>query len=213
MSRRRPARPEIAAPDEARDSAPCARISLVRWDELFADLESQAGQLAAQERASEVGELARAELAKIRLVERMLPSLGATLAVRCIGDVRVGGELVRVGPDWLLLDEGHGREAVVALPAVLSVGGLVRLSAAAGSVGRVESRIGMRSALRGVARDRSPVRVHLGDGAVLAGTIDRVGDDFFELATHPGGDLRRRAEVREVLVVPHHAVSVVRRDG
>jgi len=67
--------------------------------------------------------------------------------------------------------------------------------------------------LRGIARDRSAVRLLLRDGSALAGTVDRVGADFVELAAHPAGELRRRVEVRDVLVVPTAALAVVRREG
>jgi hypothetical protein len=185
----------------------------MRWDDLFADLEAQLNLLTTRDRAADVGELARAEVAKIGLVLRLLPSVGGRVSLRCLGDVRVEGTLEQVGPDWLLVDEGDGREALVTHSAMLTVGGLGRLSAAPSTFGRVESRLGLASALRGLARDRAPVRAHLTDATVLAGTVDRVGADFFELATHAGGDHRRRTEVQQVLIVTHRAVSVIRRDA
>jgi hypothetical protein len=185
----------------------------MRWDDLFADLEAQLDLLATRDRAADVGELARAEVGRIGLVLRLLPSVGGHLSLRCLGDVRVDGTLERVGPDWLLVDEGDGREALLTHSAVLTVGGLGRLSAAPSTFGPVESRLGLASALRGLARDRAPVRAHLIDGTVLVGTVDRVGADFFELATHPGGDLRRRSDVQQVLIVTNRAVSVIRREA
>jgi hypothetical protein len=184
----------------------------MRWDELFADLEAQADRIEVSERSAEVGGLARAEFAQVGLTDRMRPSVGGTVLVRCLGAAQLTGRLDRVGPDWLLLVDEHDREAVVALDAVLSVAGLVRLTFGAGSAGRVEGALGLRSALRGVARDRSAVRIHLTDGSVNVGTIDRVGADFLELATHPGAELRRRGEVRDVLAVPLSAVVAVRRE-
>jgi hypothetical protein len=65
--------------------------------------------------------------------------------------------------------------------------------------------------LRGVARDRSPVRLHLRDGGTVEATIDRVGADFVEAATHAPGEPRRRPDVREVELVPLAAVVAVRR--
>jgi hypothetical protein len=66
--------------------------------------------------------------------------------------------------------------------------------------------------LRGIVRDRSVVRLHLRDGVILDGTVDRVGGDFLELAMHAAGELRRRKEVREVMVVALAAVVALRRD-
>jgi hypothetical protein len=125
----------------------------------------------------------------------------------------LAGTLARVGADWLLLDEGAGREAVVTLAALRGVGGLGRHSAVPGSQGRVAARLTLRGALRGIARDRSAVRLHLVDGDVLDATLDRVGADFVEAARHAPGEPRRRGEVREVSLVPFAAIAAVRRDA
>jgi hypothetical protein len=185
----------------------------MRWEELFSDLEAQADVLATRERALEIDDRARAELGRVALVERLLPAVGGFLSLRCLGAVRVDAVLDRVGPDWLLLTDSSGHEAIVGLTAVLSVSGVGRSIAAPGSLGAVESRLGLRTALRGVARDRSAVRLQLIDGSVLDGTLDRVGADFFELATHAPGELRRRREVRDVQVLPFRGLSVLSRLG
>ena len=184
----------------------------MRWDDLFADLEAQAELLAHRDRADEVGERSRIELGRITGLDRLRPALGATVSVSAVGGERVDGVLRKVGAQWLLVEEQQGREAIVVLAAVLSVAGLGRSAADPGSVGVVESRLGLRSALRGLARDRAAVRVHLIDAHELDGTIDRVGADFFELARHARGELRRRADVHTVQLVFNHAVSVIRRE-
>ena len=46
---------------------------------------------------------------------------------------------------------------------------------------------------------------------VVDATIDRVGADFVEVAAHSAGETRRRAEVREVELLPLAAIAVVRR--
>jgi hypothetical protein len=121
--------------------------------------------------------------------------------------------LVRVGPDWLLLDEASGHEIVLATAHVLSIRGLGRYSAAPGTAGVVESRLGLRHALRGIARDRSAVRIHLAADEVIDATIDRVGADFIEVATHAAGEPRRRGDVRDVELIPLAAVVAVRRSA
>jgi hypothetical protein len=45
----------------------------------------------------------------------------------------------------------------------------------------------------------------------MGGTIDRVGADFIEVATHPAGEARRRADVRDVELVTLAAIAAVRR--
>lgn len=186
----------------------------MRWDGLFADLEAQAAALAWAERAAEVDEHTRGEVGRLTIAERLRAAIGAPVRLGVLGGPYVVGELARVGPDWLLMRGPGGTEALVAGTGVVSISGLGRHSAAPGSAGVVESRLGLRHVLRGIARDRSAVRVQLTDGSTVDGTIDRVGGDFAEVAAHPAGEQRRRAAVRDVLVLPLAAVVVVRRrDG
>lgn len=185
----------------------------MRWDALFADLEAQAEALASAERAAEVDERIRGEVGALGLLDRARGAVGAQLRLRLDGGHAAHGRLVRVGADWLLLDEGAGREALIPAGALLGARGLLRYSAVPGSAGPVESRLGLRQALRGIARDRSPVRLALRDGASMAATIDRVGADFVEVATHAAGEARRRQEVRDVELVPISALVAARRTG
>jgi hypothetical protein len=183
----------------------------MRWDTLFADLEAQAAALERAERAAEVEERTRGEVAATGVVDRLRAAIGSPLRLMLPG-LALAGVLRRVGPDWLLLDEGAGREAVVVLDRLVGLSGLGRLSAPPGTMGVVTSRLGLRHALRGVARDRSAVRLHLADATTHSATVDRVGADFVEVALHAPGESRRRAEVRDVLLVPLGAVVAVRRE-
>lgn len=185
----------------------------MRWDGLFADLEAQAAALQSAERNAEVEERTRAEAGRLTLLDRLRPAVGAPVRVRTRGGVSVTGHVQQVGSEWLLLDEGSGHEVVVALPAVTSIAGLGRLSAVPGTMGVVQLRLGLRHVLRGIARDRSNLRLHLVDDTVMDGTLDRVGADFLEFAVHAPGESRRRSEVREVLVVALSALAVLRRQG
>jgi hypothetical protein len=133
------------------------------------------------------------------------------IKLRCLGGVTLAGHLRQVGAEWLLLDEGSGREAAVVLASVTSLAGLGRLSAVPNTMSQVESRLGIRHLLRGIARDRSMLRAHLYDGTIVDGTLDRVGADFVEIAAHAPGEIRRRGEVREVLVLAIAAIAVLRR--
>lgn len=186
----------------------------MRWDGLFDDLEAQAAALRAAERAAEVDDRTRAEVGRLARSQRYAAAVGLPLRLRVPGGT-VSGRLARVGADWLLIDEAAGREALVPEGAVLGVRGLARFSATpeAGGVagGVVASRLTLRYALRGLARDRSVVRVQLVDGGVVDGTLDRVGADWVELAAHAAGELRRRREVRDIELIPFPAIAVVRR--
>jgi hypothetical protein len=184
----------------------------VTWSALFSDLEAQAEELARAERAGEAAEAGRIYLAGGTISDRLRAGGPTPVRVRLRGDTQISGVVRRTGADWLLLDEGHGREAVVLGAALLSCSGMTRYSAPAAPSDRTEMRLRILHVLRGVSRDRSSVRVCLVDGYVLAGTIDRVGADYLELATTNGGSARRQAEVRELHGLPFTAVAAVRRE-
>ena len=185
----------------------------MRWDELFADLEAQLAAAGDAEFAAEVADRTRREAALLSLVDRARASCGAVVQVRAAGAGVVEGRLAEVGAQWLLVDEPAGREVLVPLTAVLTISGLTAWAAAPGRAGRVFDRLGLPAAMRGIARDRTPVTVWLRDGASLSGTVERVGDDFVELSVHAPGELRRRADVHGVRTVPLAAIGAVRRAG
>jgi len=184
----------------------------MRWHDLFADLEAQAAALAVASRDAEVDERIRFEYGRLALVDRLRPSVGAQVSLRCLGGLSLIGELGHVGSEWLLVTEAGGRESLVALGGLTWLTGVGWLSAGPDSLGAVESRLGLAHALRGVARDRAVLRMHLRDGSVVDGTIDRVGSNFVEVATHPTGERRRRGVVRGVAVVATDAIAVVRKE-
>jgi len=183
----------------------------MRWHDLFDDLEAQYDAARAEEFAAEISDRSRRELALIRLVDRLRPALDQPVTVRVAGSGVIEGRLISVGPDWVLVAESVGREALVAMPAVLSIGGLAAQSADAASQGEVASRLTLTFALRGIVRDRSAVTLSYTDGSTTTGTLDRVGADFLEIAEHPPGEARRREAVRAVRTVPLAALAMVRR--
>ena len=182
----------------------------MRWQQLFADL---AAQWEAAETAADQAELAsrtRAEVGAVRLTDRLRAAVGSTVALRCRGGGRLDGVLTEVGVDWLLLAEERGSEVLVGWGAVQEVPDLGWTTAPPQELGVVRSRLDLRWALRAAARDRGAVQVVLDDGAVLTGTIDRVGADFFDLAEHPLDEHRRTGSVRRVHAVVIDAVALVR---
>lgn len=185
----------------------------MRWDGLFADLEAQAVALSVAERSAEIEDRTRSETGRLCLADRLRAGVGSDLRLTCLAGVSIMGQLRRVHPEWLLFDESAGREALVALATVMGVTGLGRLSAISGRESVIDARLGLRHALRTIARDRSALRMYLVDATVLDGTLDRVGADFMEIARHPAGEARRHGEVRDVVVVPIAALVAVRRDG
>jgi len=183
----------------------------MRWDELFDDLEAQFGEAETADLAAEVTDRSRRELSLLRLVDRLRPVIGQPLVLRIVGAGVIEGELRAVGPDWLLLAEVGGREALVAAPAVLWIGGLAAQTAVPHGEGQVAARLDLAYALRGIVRDRSAVSLTLLDGATATGTLDRVGVDFVEMAEHAPGEPRRHDAVRAVRAYPLTSLAVVRR--
>ncbi|MDK3256100.1 hypothetical protein [Blastococcus capsensis] len=182
----------------------------MRWQQLFADLQAQFDAAEEAEARADWASRARSETGAVRLVDRLGGSIGAAVTVTCRGAGRVGGELVDLGVDWLLLVDERGRDQLVAFPAVRSVAGLGRWTAPVQEVSPVRAKLDLRRALRGLARDRSVVQVLLDDGTTLTGTIDRVGADHVELAEHSADQPRRSGAVRQVHAVVIDAVAVVR---
>lgn len=186
----------------------------MRWEKLFADLEAQAD---AEERAdldAEVAERVRMEVGRIQLVDRLRAAVGWPVRLACQGAGLVVGRLGRVGSGWLLIQDELNRDVLVATAAVTSVAGLRAHTAPpeqrSAAKARIEAALDLRHALRAIGRDRAGVRLTLVDATVVAGTVDRVGADYVEVATHPPGEARRPGAVQEVRTVPLAAVATVR---
>ena len=181
----------------------------MRWEQLFADLDAEFEDQERRELLAEVADRTRREGALVGLGDRLRAGHGAALVVRCLGGHQVTARLLDSGADWLLLEETGRRQVLVPLASVVTVTGLGSATAPPGSQGVVARRLDLRWALRGLARSRTGVRLLLGDGNALAGTLDRVGMDHIELAEHPDGELRRVRAVRQVVAVPLAALSAV----
>jgi hypothetical protein len=182
----------------------------MRWDALFEDMEAQ---LAAEQRLaleSEVSERARVEMAGICLSDRLRGVLGGELSVQLSSGMRVSGVLAHVGSDWIVLNEAP-HEWLMPYSAVVSYQGAGRRVLQDSGV---RTRLGLASALRGLARDRAEVTVHLAMGALqeraLFGVIDRVGKDHFDVAATPAGEARRHGNVSSVFTVPFASLAALR---
>ena len=114
----------------------------MRWQQLFADLQAQFDEEEAAAERSESASRARAEMGAVRLSQRLLGSLGASVSVTCRGAGQVGGVLVDVGSDWLLLEDDRGRQNLVATAAVRAVAGLGRGAAPPEPAGAVRGTAG-----------------------------------------------------------------------
>lgn len=187
----------------------------MRWEQLFADLDSQFTDLADAELLAELPGRQREAAGGISMVQRLRGSIGASLRLGIADGAVHAGLLQDVGPDWLLLRLGAVGELLVALSAVTLVDGLGAATGTPLSV--VDGRFTLRLALRRIARDRAPVVLNVvgaGEATVgpteIAGTIDRVGADFVELAQHATWEPRRAEAVRSRVLVPLGAIATVR---
>src|ERR1700710_2912277 len=121
----------------------------MRWEQLFHDADAQM--------MAELADRERVALGAVSMGQRIAGAVDRTIRVRTTVGLAVTGRLRKVGPDWLLLEEAVGREALLATAAVTQIEGL---STSSGSpISGVELRLDLRFVLRGLARDRSPVAV------------------------------------------------------
>lgn len=164
------------------------------WEErlldLFEDLEQQAEGAALAARDAEVAELARAEYSEVDLDSRWHASVGREIQVAAVHGLVVRGRVARVGDGWCLVarssDGAEGdREWILALRAVVAVRGLSP-QARTEPLRPVTGRLGLGSALRGIAEERAAVTVVRGDGTHRRGRLGRVGRDFVELQADDG---------------------------
>jgi hypothetical protein len=181
----------------------------MRWQDLFADLESQAEALEQAELDAEVADRSRAEQATVALTARLHAATGRSVTFRVAGVGEISGVLETVGQDWLLLSQDDGHELLVLTPAISAVRDLDRRAQAEAGRSAVLARLGVLSPVRAIARDRATVRLALRDGSQVIGTPERVGADHLDLVVHEVGEPARPAG-RERVTVPFAAIAVIR---
>ncbi|AXK45512.1 hypothetical protein [Brachybacterium saurashtrense] len=158
----------------------------MRFERIFDDLEGQFAHQEEQEVRAVSEDLARAEQAQLTLADRLRGAQGRAVVLHVGDGLRVDGTVEEVGADWVALaGESGARRAVVPLPAIAVVEGLPARARPAEEA--LRSPRGLGSVLRGIARDRSVVRLETAAGA-LNGRIASVGADALEVRTLPTGE-------------------------
>ncbi|WP_411699302.1 hypothetical protein [Conyzicola sp.] len=210
----------------------------MRWDSLFDDLEGQLEQELRAEELDEHAEEERLRIGRLSVRDRLQAIHDGARhdgadhdgaqhdRDRAVRVILNSGEHVTVRPlsfgrDWLtaqLLGETRrAAQCVLPLAAISSLvltRAQVELSLAPGSAqppaeSTLASRLTLPFVLRDLCRRRAPidVRTALGD---VHGTIDRVGRDHLDLATHGSDRPRRESAVIDYRTIPLHQVLLVR---
>lgn len=183
----------------------------MRWEALFDDMEAQLASADRLELEAEIGERSRADVAGVELADRLRGSLGLRVGVHLASGALFDGVLSHVGGESLVLSDPY-QQVLIPYAAVSRYQGLGRLAVAEPS--SVRRKLGLASALRGLARDRADLLVSLIGGAEgmsgLSGVIDRVGRDYFDLAVTRPGEARRAANVSQIATVPFSSLGALK---
>lgn len=162
----------------------------MRWDALFADLQAQLDAADAAALDAEIAERVRIETGALSLADRLRGHRATTpdapLAVTLPAGTVVRGTVLDVGSDLVLLAEEARGHVLIPLQWVVMMTGLGRPARTEPSA--VLRRLGLRHALRGLGRQREPVRLLTTNGQ-LTGMIDRVGADHIDVSDRRGGEL------------------------
>ncbi len=181
----------------------------MRWDALFNDLETQLADYQRQDLDAEIAERALADAAAVLVSDRLRGSVGLGIRIHLASGAVFDGELSHAGSEALVLDQPR-HQLLVPYAAVLTYHGLSRMALAEPSV--VRQRLGLASALRGLAAGRERIDVLLAGGpeAALPGFIDRVGRDYFDLAEAACAGGRHPAGGRKLATIPFTSLIGVR---
>lgn len=181
---------------------------VMRWDDLFADLETQLqfGQWEAVEQ--DAAELTRGVWAELTLMDRLRAAMGQRIQL-ILRDGNVQAMLLKaVGPTWV---GGFDEVSSVLIPRAAIVGVDALLRRAMVPSRPLQSGPSLTSIYRMLARRREPLQVVMTGGTVLGeGTIDRVGKDHIDMALHARDEFRRENAVHGVRIIPFEQIQLVR---
>ena len=199
----------------------------MRWNNLFDDLSGQLDRELAAEQADEQRDTARAAVAAVSH-RQVLAALAKDCKALVLMRTRARRLTVRVdtvGADWVAVTEtdpatsGGSATHVIPIPAItalelasgVSVVSVTSRDVTEESGPRLIDRVAFDVVLRDLARRRRWVELTTRDD-VVAGTLDRVGRDWCEVARHPRHIARRQSAITGSVLVPLSAVLGVRVD-
>lgn len=187
-----------------------AYAGAMRWDALFDDMEAQLAARQQLEFEAEIAERALVDSAGVELADRLRGSLGQAIRVHLAAGSTIDGVLSHAGSEALVVDE-PAHQVLIPYAAAVQYSGLSRLAVPEPS--KVRQRLGLGSALRGLARDRARVTVLLGrrpDEPGQQGMIKTVGRDFLDLAVAKDGDGPRPSTGWPTVTIPFAALAAIR---
>ena len=189
-------------PEEPDETAPPAMRRV--FDDLEAEFEAGLRREAEQETIAAI----RAELGSTVLWEQLARRMDSEVVAFAAGRA-LRGDVVASYPEFLVLRDAGGAEHLIRYGPAVSFALPAEPPALRPAPGPAVRRYQFALALRELARRREPVRIGLGDGTSVDGTIEAVGSDYLEVAEHDPGEARRRAAVRARRFVGFVAVAAV----
>jgi len=174
----------------------------MHWERLIDELGAAVDAEDRRELVAEVADRTRHETARLHVVDRLRAAAETQVTIGVDGWDPVRGRACRVGPDWLLVEAAAGPDVLLATPAILWIEALPPRAVDPAAVPAVDQRLGFRSVLRAVARDRRVVLVRLRDGTECRGVVARVGADFVDVGAAPRAGAAERC-------VPFTAIAAV----
>lgn len=178
----------------------------MRWDELFADLESQFSAAEQRELEREANELSRIETSQLALLEILNASQGSSIHLTLRNDAMHHGVLERVGEGWILVSDGAGSLLIPTAQIVLCSGLPLRVE-----VQRKKIRHTLQSALRAISRNRAEVVIDVETKGQhqVRGVIDQVGGDFVRVFQLADGVSRRLDNSQGAVLIPIVAITTI----
>ena len=168
-----------------------ANLPAMRWEKLFADLESQAAEDALLERDAMIDDLREGEQASTSWQQLC----GGDVSLTVTGLGRFDGTVVS-GNDQVIHVRTPQAHILVSPLSVLEIAGTGKRVAEPSAVG---ARLGWAYALRLCQRDQDRITVTRTDSSRRAGVVDRVGRDY----------VRIRGDAGDSLMIPFAAIAAV----
>lgn len=152
---------------------------LVRWADLFDDLDAQLAAQEALDREESAAEISLAESARLHLLERV--GCGDLVRVALASGAVVEGAVIDAGSGWVVVD-GTPRDVLVSARGIEWLEGARRADPGRDLVAR---RVGLGHVLRGLAEREVDVVVGTRTADII-GVVLRAGVDHVDIAGERG---------------------------